>query len=93
MQYYKPQQVISFSLQLIHIERLRWAALFEEVVIGSFRWYELRHHFASSLVMRGVSILVVKELLGHASLDMTLRYSHLASDHNKAAAAVLDHVK
>jgi len=40
--------------------------------------------------MNGVDIITVKELLGHASLTMTLRYSHLAPDHRMRAIKTLD---
>ena len=51
---------------------------------------DLRHTFASHLVMNGVDIKTVQELLGHASLAMTLRYSHLAPTHRTRAVQVLD---
>lgn len=55
-------------------------------------FHTLRHTFASWLVMEGVSIYEVKELLGHASLTMTERYSHLAPDRNRKAATIMDKV-
>ena len=49
----------------------------------------LRHTYASHLVMRGVDLRTVQELLGHASLEMTMRYAHLATDHKREAVQVL----
>ena len=50
----------------------------------------LRHTFASHLVMRGASLKAVQELLGHESIEMTLRYSHLTPDVKREAVRLLD---
>lgn len=55
-------------------------------------WHDLRHTFASHLVMKGVPLRIVQELLGHATLEMTLRYSHLAPAVKAEAVKMLDKV-
>jgi integrase len=50
----------------------------------------LRHTFASHLVMLGQSIKAVQELLGHTTIEMTMRYAHLSPDVKRDAVRVLD---
>ena len=57
--------------------------------IHRFSWHCLRHTFASRLVMAGVDIRTVQELMGHKSISMTVRYSHLAPKHTLAAVELL----
>lgn len=58
--------------------------------IRDFHFHDLRHTFASQLVMRGVDIKTVQELLGHKTITMTLRYAHLSASHMKEAVKALD---
>lgn len=66
-----------------------WSALVKSADVENFRFHDLRHNFASQLVMKNVSLYVVKELLGHSSIEMTQRYAHLAPDSKLAAVETL----
>lgn len=53
-------------------------------------WHVLRHTFASHLVMRGAPIKTVQELMGHSTIEMTMRYAHLSPDARREAVELLD---
>jgi site-specific recombinase XerD len=58
----------------------------EEAKIQEYTWHCNRHTFASRLVMAGVDLRTVAELLGHRTLQMVMRYSHLAPEHQASMA-------
>jgi integrase len=57
----------------------------ENAGIDNFHFHDLRHTFASRLVMEGVDISTVRELMRHKSINTIQKYSLLADDHKKAA--------
>src|SRR5438128_259113 len=58
--------------------------------LDDVNFHTLRHTFASWAVMRGVSLKELQELLGHASLTMTMRYAHLAPERLRTAVTRLE---
>jgi integrase len=70
--------------------RKRFYRTLREAKIEGFVFHDLRHTFASHLVMAGVDLMTVKEFLGHKDIKMTLRYAHLAPDYKRAAISRLD---
>ena len=64
----------------------------EKAGLDDVTLHTCRHTLASHLVMAGVDLMTVKELLGHKSLKMTERYSHLFPNHKANAVRVLDNL-
>lgn len=71
------------------IVKTAWGRVLEAAGIEGFRFHDLRHTFASWLVMGGTDLYTVRDLLGHSSVAMTERYAHLAPEHKAAAVATL----
>lgn len=57
--------------------------------IGHVRFHDLRHTFATNLVMNGVDLVTVKEILGDSDISMTVRYSHPSDERKMAAVEVI----
>ena len=70
------------------IRKSFWTALKKSGILN-FRFHDLRHTFASQLVMSGADINTVRELLGHKDIRMTLKYSHLSQDYKRQAVDTL----
>ena len=70
--------------------RTSWENIMKAAKIENFTWHDMRHDFASQLVMKGVDLNTVRELLDHADLKMTLRYAHLAPEKTMEAVEMLD---
>jgi integrase len=57
--------------------------------VTDFRFHDLRHTFASHLIMNGINLKSVQYLLGHKDIRMTLRYAHLSGEHLQVAVGTL----
>jgi integrase len=69
--------------------RWLWDKWMREADIQDFRWHDLRHTFASRLVMEGIDLYSVSKLLGHHDIKMTQRYAHLGPDYLQRAVDAL----
>ena len=61
--------------------RTAWETAIKRCKIENFRFHDLRHSTASYLAMNGASLLEIADILGHKTLQMVKRYSHLSEDH------------
>ena len=65
--------------------RKQWESAVRKAEIENFRYHDLRHSAASYMVRSGLDLRLVAEILGHRTLQMTMRYSHLQKDHLRQA--------
>ena len=58
--------------------------------LRKIRFHDLRHTFASNFVIKGGNLLSLQKILGHSTINMTLRYAHLAPGFMASEIEVLD---
>jgi integrase len=71
--------------EFLHNFGRAWTETVKNAKITDLRFHDLRHTAASRMVMGGVDLYTVKEILGHKTLVMTQRYSHLSPAHQRQA--------
>ena len=69
--------------------RTEWEKVRKAAGLDDVRWHDLRHTYASRLVMSGNDLAVIRELLGHQDFKTTLRYAHLSPERLHQAVATL----
>jgi integrase len=77
------------ALTLERLHSIVWGAC-RRAGLRKVRWHDLRHSFASQLVVANVPLARVQEYLGHSTITMTMRYAHLAPETAGAQLDVLD---
>ena len=69
--------------------RSAWMKALERAAVQDFRWHDLRHTAASYLTMAGIGAMEISKVLGHKTLQMTARYSHLSPERTVELGDVL----
>jgi integrase len=69
-----------------------YASAVKKAKLKDLHFHDLRHTYASLLVMDGVSIPTLMKLLGHKSMTMTMRYANLSQAHKAKAVEALDRI-
>lgn len=70
--------------------RKSWNTAISEANLEDFRFHDLRHSAASYMAMDGASLIDIAQILGHKTLEMTKRYSHLSDAHTKKVVASMN---
>lgn len=83
-------KVITFNNTPMQDIKHAFGTAVKKAKIDHCRLHDLRHTFASHLLMNGAGLKDVQELLGHKDIKMTLRYAHLSQEHKKKAVNLLN---
>lgn len=70
--------------------RSAWRHARAQAKLEDFRFHDLRHSAASYLAMNGATTRDIAEILGHQTLQMVKRYSHLADSHTSEVVAKMN---
>ena len=75
-----PSQVKGNPQNIFHLDHA-WRLVKSSTGLTDFRFHDLRHTAASYLAMNGAGLREIADILGHKTLAMVMRYSHLTEDH------------
>jgi integrase len=70
--------------------RNTWKSVTKKAGVEDFRFHDLRHTAATRMAEAGVDIRMIAELLGHSTIQMTMRYAHATDDAKRRAAEALE---
>lgn len=82
--------VFTYQGKRIDSVKTSFNAAVKRAAIVDFRFHDLRHTFASQVLLRGGDLKDIQELLGHKTMTMTLRYAHLTQERKKQAVNLLN---
>ncbi|MFC1817127.1 site-specific integrase [Thermodesulfobacteriota bacterium] len=89
-QHLTSEHVFTYQGKRVDSVKTGFNAAVKKAGIVDFRFHDLRHTFASQLIMKGGTLKDVQEILGHKTMTMTLRYAHLSQEHKKKAVNLLN---
>ena len=84
-----PSLIIGQTVSLNSLKK-QFKRILTEAQISGVTWYNMRHDFASQLVMQGVSLYTVMHLMCHKNIKTTQIYAHLSPDLQRAGVMKLD---
>ena len=86
----KLNEIVFQDLERYKIERLKDHPAVKKAGLNDLRFHDLRHTCGSWIVQKTGNLQAAKEILGHSTLKMVLRYSHLANTHLRKVMSALD---